>query len=270
MSYRLKEMLCELIDYTYKENTPTNKIAKYKNFTIEYNNKLSQTDASYSWKNHKITIRNLYRNDIRLKFDAIRCLAHHIDFRNRGVVNSQWEFFAEYERLMRGAVQMGILSILGVQENCELTEKEEKVWFKLMQEGVASGEYKQNLGKVTVINSFDIKDILKNRGYYYSQIEKSWSKDLEIDKIADEVSYLQGITKQENIITKNFDDVSLDSYIWIYVYESFERKDMLKSAGYIYDGKERCWKKKFLACEVRSEISDLNSLGLLTIRTKSA
>lgn len=263
-------MLCELIDYTYQGNTQPELIEKYKKFSIEYNNKLSNTNASYSWKKHKITIRNLYRDETQLKFDSIRCLAHHIDFRNRGVVNSQWEFYAEYERLMRAVLELGLLSIVKVYDTCNLEEKEQKVWFKLEMEGVATGNYKADKLLVKVKNAYAIREELKYAGYKFSSLDSSWEKEINIDASGDEIEWLSTLTSLNNITTHTLDSVLTDPYIWIYVYESFEQKRQLKAAGYVYDGKEKAWKKKFPANEVELEINDLSKIGLLTIRTKKA
>lgn len=144
MSTRLYNMLCDIINETYKENTKSELLQEYKKFYLEYSNKIGSTDGNYSWKNHKIVVRNLFKDDKILLFTTLRSLAHHIDFRNRGKTNSEWQYYAEFERLLRTSIVMGLISFLDIKD-VELNDKESKILYKLEKEDLSAEKYKQGI-----------------------------------------------------------------------------------------------------------------------------
>ena len=272
MSKRLYSMLCDIIDHTYAASSSEQMLKKYKSFYLEYANKIASSDSSYSWKTKKIIVRNLFQDDSYLLFTTIRSLAHHVDFVNRGNTNNDWQYQAEFERLLRSTIEMGLISFLQIKD-IDLSEKEEKIIFKLEQEGIKASPYKNNVVVIRVHNSYNVRDRLRKRGYHWLTNEKVWEKEIDNTNeqgISDELSFLEQIIDLRNVTTHSAADLLLTAYMYILVYESYDRKDELKAAGYSFDSKERAWKKKFPVEEVKYEMGRLSNAGFRTIRTKSA
>ena len=272
MSKRLYSMLCDVIDHTYAAGTSDALLKKYKGFYLEYANKIASSDSSYSWKTKKIIVRNLFQDDSLLLFSSIRSLAHHIDFVNRGNTNNDWQYQAEFEQLLRSTIEMGLISFLQIKD-IDLSEKVEKIIFKLEQEGIKASPYKNNVVVIRVHNSYNVRDRLRKRGYHWLTNEKVWEKEIDNTNeqgISDELSFLEQIIDLRNVTTHSADELLLTAYMYILVYECYDRKDELKAAGYSFDSKERAWKKKFPVEDVKYEMGKLSQAGFRTLRTKSA
>lgn len=263
-------MLCDIIDYTYDSNTKSDLLKKYKLFYLEYSNKISSTDSSYSWKNHKIIVRNLFQDDSILLYNTLRSLAHHIDFRNRGKSNNDWQYFAEFERLLRSSIKMGLITFLQIKD-IPLSDKEEKIIYKLEQEGVLLEEkYKSDSIIIRVSNCYQVRDKLKSHKYVWLSNEKVWEIEINQNAVSDELSFLQNIVNMQDVTTHSAKELLLTAYTYILVYECYDRKEELKHNGYQYDGKERAWKKKLSVDDIKFEINRLSKAGFKTIKTKSA
>ena len=269
MSKRLYSMLCDVIDHTYAASTSEAVLKKYKAFYLEYANKFASSDSSYSWKTKKIIIRNLFQDDSLLLFSSIRSLAHHIDFVNRGNTNNDWQYLAELERLLRSTIEMGLISFLQIKD-IDLSDKEQKIIYKLEQEGISADQYKDNAVVIRVYNSYNVRSRLREHGYYWLSNEKVWEKEINQQAMSDELSFLEQIIDLRNVTTHSAAELLLTSYMYILVYESYNRKDELKANGYSFDSKERAWKKRFPVEEVKLEMGRLSKSGFRTIRTKSA
>lgn len=269
MSTRLYNMLCDIINETYKENTKSELLQEYKKFYLEYSNKIGSTDGNYSWKNHKIVVRNLFKDDKILLFTTLRSLAHHIDFRNRGKTNSEWQYYAEFERLLRTSIVMGLISFLDIKD-VELNDKESKILYKLEKEDLSAEKYKQGIIVFRVSNCFNVKDKLKQHNYKWLSNEKVWEKEVPEENVDDEISYLETFINLENLTTHSASELLLTGYMFVLVYECYDNRELLKQRGYKFDGKESAWKKRLNVEEVKYEVGKLAKLGFRTVKTKSA
>lgn len=269
MSVRLYNILCDIINETYCENTRSELVERYKSFHLEYSNKIASSDGNYSWKNHKIVVRNLFKNDKVLLFSIIRSLAHHIDFRNRGTTNSSWQYYAEFERLLRTAIKRGLISFLDIKD-IDLKDKESKILYKLEQEGLSAEKYKEDIIIFRVSNCFEVKDKLKQHNYKWLSNEKVWEKEVSENNVSDEISYLETFIDLDNLTTHSASELLLTGYMFVLVYECYDERELLKQRGYKFDGKERAWKKRLNVEEVKYELGKLTKLGFRTVKTKSA
>lgn len=271
MSSRIYNMLCDVIDYTYQNNTNENKIIDYKRFYVVYNNKMSNSDGAYNWKKRTVTLNNLYQDDTALLFNLLRLLAQHIDFRNRGITkSSDWQQTAEFERLLRSAISMGLIKILSIYDNIHLSEKEEAIMYKLEKECIAENNYKEDIMVFRIESCFDIKDVLRASGYKWLTNEKCWEKEVKSSDVGAETSFLEKYISLSKVSVSSAAQLLVTAYMWVLVYECYEMKEELKSAGYKYDGKERAWKKKFNVDDVKYELGRLANAGFRIVRTKKA
>lgn len=105
---QVKNILCDLVDYAYKDNP---KLENYKRFYIEVSEQNRNTvHGYYNERTHHIRIFNMYRDDAAIIATTIHELAHHIDTCNRGRYDHSKEFYTIFEHLLKTALNMGLFN----------------------------------------------------------------------------------------------------------------------------------------------------------------
>lgn len=237
---QVKNILCDLVDYAYKGNP---KIEEYKRFYVEVSDKNRNSfHGDYNERTHHIRIFNTYRDDASIIVTTIHELTHHIDTCNRGTSDHSKEFYAIFEHLLKTGLNMGLFS--KEQFFAATADASDSLKVKKMIEDYkpVSVDYKKDVSVIRVKNCFDIKDNLKDRGYHYNSIEKSW--ELETMDISAEERYLKEIKPDvEYDVGTNFMSFQKKNYVCA-GNGSFDIKDKLKTDGFSFDKNKKIWKKE--------------------------
>lgn len=124
-----------------------------------------------------------------------------------------------------------------------------------------------------VFNSFPIKELLKQRGYRYDDIEKSWKKEIENAASEEEMAFLKGITDTKNISVDEGNSMTIEAIYYIIVGgNSYDCKDQLKQSGYYFNGynhKGNVWVKKIKATTLDDEQRFLRKFRNIKVKVSS-
>lgn len=237
---QVKNILCDLVDYAYKDNP---KLENYKRFYIEVSEQNRNTvHGYYNERTHHIRIFNMYRDDAAIIATTIHELAHHIDTCNRGRSDHSKEFYTIFEHLLKTALNMGLFNKEQFFASTRDASDSNKIRKMIENFEPVSVGYKDNVSVIRVKNCFDIKDDLKFRGYHYNSIEKSW--ELETSEITSEEEFLKSVKVDiEYDINNNYISFQKKTYICA-VNGSFDIKDELKEDGFFFDKNKKIWKKE--------------------------
>lgn len=236
---KIKELLCDIVKYTYGQDCNE----KYLKFYVEISDKNSLSyHGKYNERNHKITICNTYRDDESILCTTVHELAHHIDCCNRGTSNHQKPFYAEYEKLLFTAMNMGIIhkkKFLDTTKDASDSNKIRKMMDNYIPHPIP---YKQNQSTVSVYNSFAIKNELSSRGYHFNGNTKAWEK--ETDTPEQEKEWLEQF-KDIQIEISDATDLHFEGEIkLIAMGDTYSIKDELNAAGFHYQNKKWIYKAK--------------------------
>lgn len=237
---QVKNILCDLVDYAYKDNP---KLENYKRFYIEVSEQNRNTvHGYYNERTHHIRIFNMYRDDAAIIATTIHELAHHIDTCNRGRSDHSKEFYTIFEHLLKTALNMGLFNKEQFFASTRDASDSNKIRKMIENFEPVSVGYKDNVSVIRVKNCFDIKDDLKFRWYHYNSIEKSW--ELETSEITSEEEFLKSVKVDiEYDINNNYISFQKKTYICA-ANGSFDIKDELKEDGFFFDKNKKIWKKE--------------------------
>ena len=248
--YKQKKMLDDLVDYVYKDDT---RLKAYHAFYIEVSDKaLKSKHGHYEVQKRRIVLFNSYRDETKLVITSIHELAHHIthmqgDFKVHGR-----EFYGNFEKLLHGALDMKLF-----------TKKE---WFDMISEvgrdaidenkirhmletykPVPSG-YKADKKRITVYDSYSIKEELKQQGYTYNKLDKGWEIETDASDIETLTAYLDScnvkysVTDAAKVIVRNEDDKP--SFL-VSVENAYSIRDYLREqyadSGLYFRKTDKCW-----------------------------
>ena len=176
LEYRIKQALSAIV----KEAFPNNFIP---DFTLEVQHSVRKVHGDY--KNGKVRIANLDREPRLVIATAIHELAHHVEYVTFGETSHAEQFYRIYHALLTTACQMGILTADMI--NGRDLDKEDEDSVRLAQEwcGTIHDEadpdkiYKKGYKLIVVPNSYQKRDYLKARGYFYNSRLKTWEKQIK-------------------------------------------------------------------------------------------
>ena len=181
LSYYVKSVLYDLIDYCYKEKVAANTLNYYKDFYIEFYAKVySSFLGDYRRTDGRIRIMRVgsATND-SLIITLVHELSHHIDTINRGRSNHDKNFYKIHVELLIGAFDMNLISYESFMQ-CNTTAANNKKIKKLVQkENYVSkniNNYHSNELWVIVPNAYSEKEFFKTNEFKFNSFSKYWFK----------------------------------------------------------------------------------------------
>lgn len=246
--YQLKQMLDDLVDYTFAEDS---KLRSYHAFYIEVLDKnYKGRHGDYNFHNRHIRLMNTYRNENKLIITAVHELAHHINHMQGNTDIHGKGFYANYEKLLHGTLDMGLVKKeewLEAHREKHDSQSENKVQRIIESYIPKNAEYKAGKIKITVYGAYDIKDELKTKGYTFNKIVKGWEIELEesdsdaMKKYLDEKGTKYTVSKASKYIVKDADNKEKRPKWTFSVLNAYPIKDKLKEKGYHYRKEDFCW-----------------------------
>lgn len=181
---KLKLILNDLAEHAYRDDP---RLQNYKRFYVEYLKKqLKSKNGDYRCDTHHIRVFTEGRSDVQIMKTSIHELSHHIDYMQRGETNHDRYFYAVYRRLLYTALDMKIFNKNEYMGCLRDSTDDMKVRKMLQEYRPKDSGYKKGMKRVVVSHAFEIKDILKSRGFMYNSFNKTWEKEIEESGIPEE------------------------------------------------------------------------------------
>lgn len=238
--FQIKVVLNDLVDYTYKESS---KLEEYKKFYVEISEKdLKSKHGDYAGKTHHIRIFNMYRSDAAITATTIHELAHHIDYVNRGTTDHGKEFYAEFKKLLYMGLNMKLFSkeeFLSATKDAADSNKIAKMIENYCPVDIG---YKADYKTVVVSNCYKQRENLKERGYSWNKISKTWEKDVRETDLTEETALLEELGVKWDIRIASGISFERKNLI-IAGRGSYDIKDELKNDGFRFSSDKK-WKKE--------------------------
>ena len=254
--FQIKEILNDIVEYAFSGHE---KLADYKRFYVEIVDKvLKSKHGDYDYRNHRIRVFNLYRPDALITATTIHELAHHIDTMNRGHSDHSSYFYDEFEKLLFAAIDMEILSIEQIMEANRDATYYNKICNIIKHYEPKISDY-QNSKKFIVSNCYEIKNEIKNRGYKFNAINKTWEKNVPKEEIEEEQTFLNGLNAEYVIKNKGFIGFDKTNNVIIAGKGSYENKEALKSLGFKWQSKMTAWTLDIAEENAKSKLLELKS-----------
>lgn len=255
-NYKLHNILLHIANKTY----PGSYIAP---FYVELEKKeLLTKNGDYDERDCTIKIYNLSRSESSIVLTALHLFAHHIQYDSEKTVEHNSNFYIILKDLLTSAVLLGYVNYEKIR-----TLKEETV-IKVMEQkaGRVRAKYNpvldvnKNYCTISVRNSYPLRNLLKEKGYTYSALERLWEKDMTFEEAKKEETLLK--EKYENVLitVKKLTDLSIDAIYNICIRGStYPIKDTLTEHGYYY--KDKTWNKTIPAKEKNNELMFLKQFN---------
>lgn len=255
---KLKRVFEDVLDNTYPDSDKLESYKKVYVETIDENKKSFHGD--YNHVTHKIRIFNLYRSDASLVATSIHELTHHVDYCNRGKTDHSKEFYKVFEELLNTALNMGLFTAEEFLESNRDASDSNKIAAMIDRYAPEKIEYKTDMVTISVKGGYEKKDKLKENGYSWNSALKSWEKDVSSKDVDTEQMFLDSLGLTGEI--RDAQKFSMSRGTFIFAGKgSFDVKDSLKEEGFLFDKKNKSWKKpgtKEEFEEYKSKYPDVN------------
>lgn len=127
--------------------------------------------------------------------------------------------------------------------------------------------------KISIYNSFEYREALKESGYTYNQKDKSWDKCIPPHEYNTEEEYIRSL--DQNSDKKMIIDVNGQGVYVISIYNSYNQKDDLKALRFRYNKEKKSWYYKFNCYNkneqmtLREMLNKISNLGIKRILHKA-
>jgi len=265
MVLEVRRMLHNIIDKAYEKDTD---IDKYKKFYLSFLEKnYKSKGGDYALKKREIRIMGVGKKSAKdMCLTALHELAHHIDNMQRDTTDHSAKFYSVYQKLVHSALDIGFMDIEDVRwviENSSYADSRKVARFldeyapHYNRTAMINGNV-----KICVYNSFNIRSVLKEKGYRYNGVDKSWCKTIEESAVDGEKEFLLLHIQEQDIDIVDTNKVHIRNRMYIEVKgNTFQCKDILKNNGFSASksGKKWSWKKEILQECSRSEYQNISS-----------
>jgi len=265
MVLEVRRMLHNIIDKAYEKDTD---IDKYKKFYLSFLEKnYKSKGGDYALKKREIRIMGVGKKSAKdLCLTALHELAHHIDNMQRDTTDHSAKFYSIYQKLVHSALDIGFMDIEDVRwviENSSYADSRKVARFldeyapHYNRTAMINGNV-----KICVYNSFNIRSVLKEKGYRYNGVDKSWCKTIEESAVDGEKEFLLLHIQEQDIDIVDTNKVHIRNRMYIEVKgNTFQCKDILKNNGFSASksGKKWSWKKETSQECSRSEYQNISS-----------
>ena len=258
LEHRVKKILRDIIDVAYAD-VPEEKREKYKWFKLHILPKeLKKRNGSYNAKTHIIEVNNPSRGVSQLAKTCLHEVAHHIDWCKRRQLGHGKTFYAEYAKLIYATLDMKIM------KKEDMTDEDSGDWKKvekILEDYVPHHiDYViENDTIVKVMNGYNVKDVLKEHGYRWNNLEQVWERYLEENEKDKEKEFLEAAgIKNENPEDKTTpwyeirrNNLYIDAYVLMEaIGDTYEKREALKKHGFTFNtGKKNAW-----TCKVKASM----------------
>jgi len=236
MVFEVRRMLHNIIDKAYENDTD---IDKYKKFYLSFLEKnYKSKGGDYALKKREIRIMGVGKKSAKdLCLTALHELAHHIDNMQRDTTDHSTKFYSIYQKLVHSALDIGFMDIEDVRwviENSSYADSKKVARFldeyapHYNRTAMINGNV-----KICVYNSFNIRSVLKEKGYQYNGVDKSWCKTIEESAVDGEKEFLLLHIQEQDIDIVDTNKVHIRNRMYIEVKgNTFQCKDILKNNGF--------------------------------------
>ena len=256
----VKQILEDIVFYTYNGKVSEEMYSKLTKFYVKLENKVTNSyHGLYKYNDNSITITNLYRNQTSIICTTIHELAHHVDRVFRGKSDHSKEFYAVFSKLLYTGLNMGLFSkeeALKMETDASDSNKVKKIIDDYTPQSI---DYKSDEKKIVVRNCYNVKDTLKEKGFKYNSLSKTWEMskhDFEIETIE---NLLNSLNCEYEILEGNNMQIEAVGML-IATDGSYEYKDELKSNGFYWNPQKKRWQKKIQMQDYEKEMYQLNKL----------
>ena len=253
----VKQILEDIVFYTYNGKVSEEMYSKLTKFYVKLENKVTNSyHGLYKYNDNSITITNLYRNQTSIICTTIHELAHHVDRVFRGKSDHSKEFYAVFSKLLYTGLNMGLFSkeeALKMETDASDSNKVKKIIDDYTPQSI---DYKSDEKKIVVRNCYNVKDTLKEKGFKYNSLSKTWEMskhDFEIENL------LNSLNCEYEILEGNNMQIEAVGML-IATDGSYEYKDELKSNGFYWNPQKKRWQKKIQMQDYEKEMYQLNKL----------
>ena len=250
----VKTILEDIVFYTYNGKVDDKTYERLTKFYVKLENKVTNSyHGFYKYNDSSITITNLYRNQTSIVCTTIHELAHHVDRVFRGKSDHSKEFYAVFRQLLYTGLNMGLFNkeeALLMQTDASDSNKVKKIVDAYNPEPI---EYKTDSKKIAVKNCYDIKEILKEKGFKFNALSKTWELQINSSEETKYSEWLRTLKCDFEIIEGNkmqFEAVGT----LIATDGSYENRDDLKKNGFYWNSQKKQWQKKISMQDYEKEM----------------
>lgn len=244
--FQIKKILDDLVDHTYKDSS---KLEEYHRFYVEICKRdLKSKHGDYNGKTHRIRIFNLYRSDAAITATTIHELAHHIDHVNRGKSDHGKAFYAEYRKLLYMGLNMKLFTKSDFLSSTKDASDSNKVAEMIKEYRPVNVGYKAGCSRIAVSGCYEQREQLKERGYSWNKINKTWEKEIAGEEVPTEQDFLKNLGLTGSVTDAA--GVTFDRKNYIVAGKgSYEIREELKAMGFRFTDAKK-WRKEGTAEEL--------------------
>jgi len=247
MTWEIKQILIDIATDAYGK-TPDK-------FEIEIFAQERKTfHGQYNPNKKLIQIYNLSRPTEYVISTTIHELAHHIEFTTYGQTGHSKRFYRILKKLLETAVEKGYVKYNTIREKTDSVDlaQMEKYYGKIKATYDETKDKNKDYTMMKVKNSYEIKEELKARGFFYNKQERVWQKKILKTDYNAEKEKIEALGNVE-IIRMDFDNIQIDAcYFIIITGNTYDIKDKLKQNGFFWNGSS--WVKKIQAKDMDKEL----------------
>jgi type IV secretory pathway TraG/TraD family ATPase VirD4 len=232
-------------------------------FQVRVNAKESKTKHGH-WifyretKECQIHIFNLSRKTEHIICTTIHELAHHCQWSFSRISGHDLEFYQIYKQLLEKAHTLGYIDLDEIMDVVDA--RDIKMLIKKVGELNYEPSQKQDIWIIKV-TSFELREVLKERGYKYSSTEKLWLAEVDSESKELELTWLSKLVDKSKVKVIHSSENTIDSIYYCFVGNPSNMDKELTAAGFRYDS-ERGWYKKIRASETEQMKIFCSGIGL--------
>lgn len=259
LNRRLKATLNDVIDAAFPEDS-VGKRGLYKKFRIQVLNETRKSkNGDYVGSEALIRIYNAFRDSEDIALTSLHELSHHIDRVQRGKTDHQKEFYAVYTKLIYAALNLRVISKEAVQRldrNSADGAKVLKIVEKWAPNYVEKDSNKKDSVFICASNCFEQRNFLKDRGYQWNSMEKTWEKEIP----AEEAEVEKTLLKENGVVEVQIREPGLSCDLFIEIYaegDTYEKRDALYKNKFRFNKMKKKWSRQVRQSELKDVIADL-------------
>lgn len=261
--YQIRQTLQDIVDTAFREKVSAAQLERYKKFYVVIVDKRLKVHGRYTLNEHKISIFNLHRPNEQIIITSIHELSHHVDYVKNGSTGHGPEFYDAYKQLLYAALDMGVIKCENVLAMTD-SQGQQKVK-KMLDDYIPHPvSYKNGVKNIGVLNAFDIKDILKERGFRYSTTHKIWEVEVPEEEISNIRNWLLTLTDEKNIIETGINNVHMEQKCEPGVIadgNTYPARNFLRDEGFFFIKARKYWKKVCPEEMIAEEINRLTEVA---------
>jgi len=266
LGYQYHRVLKEIATQTFPEN-------RILTFKVEIHPKeMKSRHGDYDSSKRVIRVFNLSQRVDYTISTALHELAHHCEFSLYGNTGHSKQFYSVFKSLLETAVAFGIVDyeIIRTQDNANDINMLEKHFGPVDTEATHVTPIDETV--IKVFNSFSIRHLLKERGYFFDQVEKAWGKIIPTTDAKEEESFLLNHVTEIDIVKRPLFDLTFEAIYYIFVKGGYDMRTELQQNGYFFKQlkKTKGWAKKIVATDLKKEEQILKELTINSYKVTSS